>query len=337
MGYPRMVNISTKLIRCQLFVVLIGACFEPEPAQCLPCKQGCPTDQACIEGLCQTQAAECTLGANTSLCGEQCCVDGACLDLKRHIPPDSLALWLDWTSLYQGQSAPIWRDRSSNAYRFTNDGPSPKLSSSSLSDANVLRFSAIGQYLSLDGPEHFALADSDFLLLAAGSLSCDAPNASAKQCLVTRLEEKSGFRLCATLDPEVPSQLATCAQDDASATCVTAVVSGVTCGRMQLLTLRRFSQPAVDGGTVSSLFELRRNAVTQAQLALDSGLELEVLGSLRIGGRAMLSFVGEIAMVALIVGTVDNRGTCELERFLLGRMAATQWATGDELPDCSAL
>jgi hypothetical protein len=150
--------------------------------------------------------------------------------------------------------------------------------------------------------------------------------------VVARLADKTGLRLCATLDANQASLISTCAQGDAPPTCVTAVVSGVPCERMQLFTLRRSSSSAADGGRPSSLVELRHNAVAQAQVELDPGLSLEVFSPLRIGGRAMQSFVGEVALVALFIGTVGARETCELERFLLSRMASAA-----ELPDCSLL
>jgi hypothetical protein len=336
------VRLSTTLGRGQRWVALLSvlfcACFEPDPMRCLPCEPGCPTGETCSQGLCQTHAGECTLGANSSLCAEQCCLDGACFELKHDIPTASPALWLDWTSLYEDESTPIWRDRSSNTHSFTKDGSTPQFSQAPQSDTNVLRFSAIKQSLALEGRELFELKDDDFLLLVAGSLECKAARTDAEQCLVARADErKSGLRLCARLDHERPSQIATCAEGEAPATCVSALVSGIPCGRMALFTLRRASAPAADGGITSDMLELRHNAVTQARLEVNATFDLEVDSSLRIGGRAMQSFVGDIALVILIVGTVKARETCELERFLLSRLAAARMPTAGELPDCSVL
>lgn len=262
------------------------------------------------------------------------------------MPPESLALWLDWTSLYESDSTPIWGDRSAHGATFSSNGPSPEIDSSTELARNVLRFDAGKQHLVASGEEPFSLDDDDFLLLVAGSLSCNTKDTQATPCLVTRFdkdppakdpEDKGrGMRLCATR-VEQPSWIEDCAQDDGEARCISAFAAGVACNQMQLFTLRRFTPEADEAMSRVSQFELRHNAVTTAQIERDAQLALDVLSPLRIGGRAANSLIGDIALVALVVGKVDARERCELERFVLQQLAAADMATAAALPDCSAL
>lgn len=262
------------------------------------------------------------------------------------MPPGSLALWLDWTSLYESDSAPIWSDRSVNAATFTSEGSSPEVDSSSELPRNVLRFDAGKQYLVPSGEEQFALGDSDFLLLIAGSLRCNTTDPEAIRCLVTRYlrdnraknpEDKGrGMRLCATR-AEQASAIETCVHEDGATRCISAVAGGVPCNQMQLYSLSRTTLEADETMSRSSHVELRRNAGTIAQAELDAQLNLDIVSPLRIGGRGGNSLFGEIALVALVVGKVEARERCELERFVLQQLAAANMDTTSELPDCAAL
>jgi hypothetical protein len=332
--------------RAQLFVVLFsllcGGCFQPPPPPaCMRCGSDdqCLTGQTCIAGLCQSGKGECQ-GPNTMQCDETCCIDGDCFELKRHMPPDSLALWLDWTSLYESDEKPIWSDRSSHAYSFRSEGTSPMLASTPVLERTLLRFDAGRQYLVLSGDEQLSLDRQDFLMVVAASLSCKPTDTKANQCLVTRFEKDRdeqkgrGLRLCATRASEEPSSIATCSDGGAAPQCITALASGVACNQMQLFTLSRFTAAA---SSSTSQIELRHNAKTAAQVELDANMPLDGVSPLRIGGRGSNSLIGDVALVALIVGKVSSRERCELEQFVIGQLAAADMATAAEPPDCSAL
>lgn len=285
-------------------------------------------------------------------CNETCCIDGECFELKRHMPPDSLALWLDWTSLYERDDKPIWSDRSSHAYSFRTEGTSPMLFSTPELERTLLRFDAPGQYLVLSGEDKFALNEQDFLLVIAASLSCNPPPTSTPPCLLTRAEKEReakggdektsdengrGLRLSVMRGSKQPSSIATCNDGDGAPQCINALVSNVPCNQMQLFTLGRVTPNADDASSRASLFELRHNAEIAAQAEVDASMPLDVTNPLRIGGRRQSSLIGDVALVALFVGKVGPRARCELERFVLEQLAAADMATAAELPDCSAL
>lgn len=277
------------------------------------------------------------------MCDETCCIDRDCFELKGHMPPDSLALWLDWTSLYERDEKPIWSDRSPHAYSFRSEGTSPMLFDTPELERTLLRFDGERQYLVLSGNDDFALDHQDFLLLVAASLSCNPTDTKANRCLITRFERDKneqngrGLRLCATRADDRPSAIATCNPEGAAPQCITAIASGVACNQMQLFTLSRSTRDFAAASSGASQIELRHNAKTTAQIELDANMPLDSVAPLRIGGRAGKSLIGDIALVALIVGQVDARERCELERFVLGQLAAADMATAAELPDCSVL
>jgi hypothetical protein len=280
-------------------------------------------------------------------CDETCCINGSCFELKRHMPPDSLALWLDWTSLYERDEKPIWSDRSSHAYSFRTEGTSPMLSSTPELERTLLRFDGDRQYLVLSGAEQLALDKQDFLLVVAASLSCNPTDTKAIRCLITRFgrdrEDKAhdvqgrGLRLCATRATEHSSRITACNENGGAARCVSALATGVACNQMQLFTLSRYTADAIASGSSTSQFELRHNAQLAARVELDADMPLDVVNTLRIGGRAGNSLIGDVALVALITGKVGARERCELERFVLEQLAAADMAAAAELPDCSAL
>jgi hypothetical protein len=224
------------------------------------------------------------------------------------------------------------------------------LSSTPELDRTLLRFDGPGQYIALKGDDELALDRQDFMLVVAGSLSCKPLDPSLRQALVTRFEKDAkgrtdkvsdekgrGLRLFASRGSEQPSQIATCSDPGAAPQCVTALVSDVACNQMQLFTLSRFTPDRAEASSRSSEFELRHNAVTAAQVALDADMSLSVDGQLRVGGRGLSSWIGDVALVTLVVGKVSPRDRCELERFVLTQLAAADMATAAELPDCSAL
>jgi hypothetical protein len=297
--------------------------------------------------MCQTHAGECKYDASTMVCGDSCCIDGECFDLKRHMPPDSLALWLDWTSLYESDKKPIWRDRSPRANTLRSEATPPTVSSSTELERKLLSFDYPKQYLALGGEDKLGLDQQDFLLVIAASLSCDSPDASATPCLLTRAEkdrdataddEKGrGLRLRVTRGSKLPSAIATCNDADGAPQCINALVSNVACNQMQLITLGRVTPDAAEASSLTSQLELRHNTAFAAQAEVDASMPLDVTNPLRIGGRAANSLIGNVAFVALVVGKVGARERCELERFVLEQLAAADMATAAELPDCSAL
>ena len=274
-------------------------------------------------------------------CDESCCIERDCFELKRHMPPDSLALWLDWTSLYERDEKPIWSDRSSHAHSFRSEGTSPMLFSTPELERTLLRFDGENQYLVLSGNEEFALDQQDFFLVVAGSLSCNPTDTKANRCLVTRFERDKdeqygrGLRLCATRADDRPSSITTCSAEAAAPQCITALASGVACNQMQLFTLSRSTPDSDAASSSTSYIELRHNAKTAARVELDANMPLDGVSQLRIGGRAGKSLIGDVALVALIVGKVDPRERCELERFVLQQLAAADMAAAAQMPDCS--
>jgi len=285
--------------------------------------------QSCDEGRCQTTGqGQCPPAPDqTPRCDTACCIGPECLE-RAPEQAGSTALWLDWTSLDDPASGPVWYDRSVYMRRASPSGS--ELRVVRRGQAQLLAGSSSKQFISVMDLGDAFDSEADFLLLFVGAQSCDELEGSDSQCVLNRAIKGVGFRLCIAAPGGASAGFRTCDQAEESVPSCKAVVAPPSeCGRFELLSLRRVTP--VPGA--ASRLELRREG-RPVEMIDATTADLRAQGPLRIGGSPMRPYYGEVALVAVITGTLDEHETCVIERFVLDSlMAAGLRDDSDPLPD----
>jgi hypothetical protein len=307
------------------------ACFDPDVPACLRCEKDCPSGEHCVDGRCQgAEMSQCPPAPDQTLrCDVGCCIGNRCLE-RPSAQAGSTALWLDWTSLDEAESGPIWYDRSTYKRRTNTTDPAPSVTQRA--GARLLANSSSDRYIGVPGLTDALGGEEDFLLLFAGAQSCNDFVGDDVQCALNRTSPGAGFRLCIA-DPGGAPAIHSCDQSDNSTpSCKVLVAPPSTCGRFELLGLRRFT-PVSEAATSHSLLELRRDG--RPLESIDSATaNLKATRPLLIGGSQNRPYFGSVALVAVLNGSIDAQETCLIEHFILESLkAAGLRDESDPMPD----